>query len=264
MFGINKFFFGCLISLLVCFTALPSWAAISFVQVTDGTLAHSISSQTTSVTIPSCTNCILVACAVSVHSNSNANVVTGVTFNGTAFTQGAVSAFNSTTPRRMTTQIWYLVNPTVTTANAITTWTNSDNDRFAVSSFLLFDGVDQTTPIDASTNGTGVNATSVSDNITTVTADAWIMDCAVGLDDAGLTVGSGQTVRIDRVGGTGGVFESQGASTVDGKATPGTEAMDWTQAGALGLINSMVALRPFVSGGATCKGGLMLLGVGGC
>jgi hypothetical protein len=211
---------------LLTFTllALPvvSEAAIAFVSVTNAAAAVSVDSVTTTVTVPSGTDRVMLACAA---TEGNTGVpVTGVTFNTTeTFTKIRHDQRNAGGGVEIITNLWYLVNPTVTTADAVTTFSTAQNDRAIGISYAIFNGVSQSSPIDAQAGGTGSSGT-LSAVLTTVAANAWIADCAAGDND--LTVGAGQTMRVDRA-----ILVQLfvGVSTVDGKATPGSETMDWTQ-----------------------------------
>jgi len=126
------------------------------------------------------------------------------------------------------TELWYRVAPTVTTANLVVNWDGPPDQAIGVTVILL-SGVNQSTPLDAQSGASGTGTTA-SATITTVAANTWIVDSVIGRDDAGLTVGAGQTARTDRMLEPSGVNDGAGVSTVNGKAVAGAETMDWTQA----------------------------------
>ncbi len=236
------------ILLLVVALLLPSysWAAITFDSVTDSSLTQSVGTLTKSVIVNAGTNRILVLCAGGSRGGSGNVKVTGATFNGTeAFTLAREDSRDITT-LTWNSAIWYLVNPTVTTANVVVTWSGTGNTRAQGFSTVQLNGVNQSSPVDSSAGANGTSGTP-SAIITTVADGAWIVDCPISSVDAGMTVGAGQTARTDRVGGA--FNEAFGLSTVNGKATAGAETMDWTQADSGGQwVTSVVSFVP--SGGS--------------
>jgi hypothetical protein len=253
-----------LIPLLVFLTAIPTWAAISFTAVTNsGTADANVATETTSVNVTTCTQCVLVACVV---NESNTGVKpTGVTFNTTENFVEVDTANRSNGTENVAT-IYVLVNPTVTTANAVVTFSNSNQtDRGVASSFLLYQGVDQSTPSEAHNTATG-SASPLGVSVTTVSANAWVVDCANGEDSGGLTISGSANQRVHRV--AGGVQIGQGVSDI-AVVSPGAQAMAWTQA-AGDWAHVALALKAYVApasgvGVSGCGAAMLLLGKGaGC
>lgn len=238
----------CLLILL----PMPAWGAITFDHITNFTPTQQVTSLTQSFTVASCTNCIMLVCYQQSHSGAVGTIanISSIKFGTTSLAFGNATAAG--TGPSWGTAIFYLVNPSVTTANVVITLDANHNDRAAGGSIVLFQGVDQVTEPDATSvnNGTG---TTLSTVITTIAANAWIMDCAIGQDDAGLTVGAGQTQRAKYTGGVN--VEGFGVSTVDGKASPGNETMDWTQVSA-GWSITALSLTPFLGSTPLQQGGL--------
>jgi hypothetical protein len=198
--------------------------AVALVSVTDNTMTTGQATNTLSVVVSAGSNRLLVV--VSQEAGSiGASGVSGITFNGSeAFTQR--KSFASTLGGTFCSQrIWTLTAPTQTTANVVVSYqTGSTDDRAQAFSVYYFTGVDQTTPLDAvSTNGTGTGTTA-SCSVTTVAANAWVIDNVIG--NNAVTVGAGQTSRVNRL--IYGTTLYGASSTVDGKASPGAETMDWT------------------------------------
>lgn len=125
------------------------------------------SSRTFSHTIPSGFSNTILIVGVSTQDSNHANMpITGITFNGVALTK--VRHDEATGNNR--TELWYLKNPDVTTANVVITATGTLGE---LTGFALgFCNVDQTSPIDANNGGTGASS-SPSVSLTTVAANAW-------------------------------------------------------------------------------------------
>lgn len=223
-------------------TAVP----IEYVSITDapnspntgGNFSYTVSYP---VSVSAGSNRILVLSAQSRRSSSISPAsITGCTFNGSE---------NFTFVRRdekvpgssnLKTELWYLVAPTETTANVVCSYANNQSDLTRTFSVSYLTGVSQSAPIDASAGSNGTS-TTLSTVVTTVAQGAWIIDSAYGRHDAGLTVGSGQTTRTDRLI----ILDGLGVSTVNGKATPGAETMDWTQ-GSDDWSYSAMSLKPAI------------------
>lgn len=171
-----------------------------------------------------------------------AEVVSTMTANSVAMTLARADSYSPSAGTYFRTELWVLPAPTVGTIAVVITWAGTPTE-FGVGSCVSFSGVTQSTTVDASA-GAGGTGTTASAIITTVAPDAWIVDAAIGRDDAGLTVGAGQTARVDRIVGVTEVTnDGVGVSTVNGKAAPGTETMDWTQ-GSNQWVLSAISLAP--------------------
>ncbi len=198
--------------------------AIAIGTVTDSAIATTqVATQTTSITVASGSNRVLAYCLVTGSNHNGSTGASGVVFN---------SSENFTNPTGVQyipafgyiIQWWILVNPTVTTANAVVTYTDgSSASLFQSGTFVQLTGVDQSSPTDAVAVNSG-SGTTASVVITTVAANAWILDCVITEDTP--TVGAGQTSRSNRA--TSSAYSA--VSSVDGKVTPGAETMDWTLA----------------------------------
>jgi hypothetical protein len=115
-------------------------------------------------TVPNVANRILV---VTFHSlNTGGTPPQSVTFNGTPLTLGVAS---------YSTSIWYLLNPTVTTANivATTTGTSQPNTRGAVTALTLSDAQQQGPSV---TNHVEAAGTSVTTSLTTTYNNHLVLD----------------------------------------------------------------------------------------
>ena len=254
-----KYLIGCTIAVLVCITAIPSWAAITGPTVTNSvTTDLSVTTQTTSLTIGSCTQCAVFAC---VAQEGNTGVKpTGIAFNTSENFTEIVTATRTFAGVEIIVTLFRLINPTVTTANAVVSFNAAgNNDRALGSSFLLYQGVDQSTPAEASNtaNNTGTTLT-VSTN--SLSANAVGIDCAYGDASGGLTVDGAQTMDVDRALNTNA--GGQGVSHI-AIASPGAQAMTWTQSSD-DWVHVIAIVKPY-SAASTCNGGLPMLGIGiGC
>ena len=215
-----------ILCLLLLVLPTSGWAAIAYVSHTEAAIVIGTASITVPVTVSAGTDRVMLVCSQTRHTSA-AKAITGITFNGTeAFTGIRADTRTDSFSNGYRTELWYLVAPTVTTANLVVTYSAS-NARGTVVSATQLTGASQTSPVDSSagSNGTGATASAV---ITTVADNAAIIDCVHGKHAAGLTVGAGQTMRSDRIVG-GGWDDGVGVSTVVGKTPAGAETMDWTQ-----------------------------------
>lgn len=138
------------------------------------------------------------------------------------------------------TELWKIVNPpagtgTITvSANAATTYLRGFS--------MDYSGVDLSAPTEADAGNSG-SGTGLSVSLSSLTANAVVLDCALGRADTVMSVGAGQTVRAASINSVPDTF---GMSTAD-KATPGSETMDWTQATATDWVMSAAVIKPLTS-----------------
>lgn len=163
------------------------------------TTVGSGSSYQASYTCPSLTNGLMVV--IPYHGAGSGGTIStlSITFNGDALTEDAQyigSAFFSAG------SIYHRVSPDVATANVIVTTTASVSGRreFGV---LLYEGVDQTTPVEDSDSQYTSSGTTFTLNLTTTSVDAWLVG-GFKSDSADLTAGGGTTFRtsLTSLGGT--------------------------------------------------------------
>lgn len=165
--------------------------------------------------------------------------VTGITYNGIALTKiGHVAT------AAIRAEQWYLKSDT-TGAPGPGTYTievTLSGTADSVGSATSYNGVHQTSPIEAFNSATAVNgaAADATVDITTVADNDWVVDC-LATDDTAVTVGAGQTSRVNVTGASGsGTMSHEGPKTPAGGVT-----MSWGAVGA-GATWSIVgvALRP--------------------
>ncbi len=214
-------------------------AALTFDAAGNGAPADNVSSLTWSHTVGTGSNQYLLVCLANRDNNATPVKATSVTYRGTPLTR--IRTDNATVADSFVTELWGLPAPTTGTGNIVATL--SGGVVWTAGASISVSGVDQAAPIDAQG---GANSTTDSANlavtITTVAANAWLADCAAGGGNAGLTVGAGQTVRANQLDPN--ALDGAGMSTVNGKATPGAEVMDWTQSPAHRWAISAVSLKP--------------------
>jgi hypothetical protein len=221
----------------------PPTAAISFDAVSNSVANNTAAILPTFVhTVAAGSNRFLAVCTQSRGSLANVPVAS-LTYGGTGLTFARGDTHTDGAGTYWRTELWYLIAPPAGAANVAVTFTGSLTGYGAATS-TSFQGVDQTTPIDASAGANG-SSTTLSATITTVTAGAWIEDCAIGRADSPsgfVSVGSGQVARMNRV--TTVSNDDIGVSTVNGKSPAGSEVMDWTQSGSQDWVLSAVAFKP--------------------
>lgn len=212
--------------------------AIAFDASATG-IATDVSSLTFSMTVASGSDRALL---VSFGYYNRSRSATGVTFNGDALTKlrrydnGSAAA---------TSEIWYLAAPDVGTYNVVITLDAATGSGVEfVGTALSFTGVDQTTPLEADNGGTVVTGahTAHSGSVTTVTANAWVVDhlLYVFCLDASTSVGS-QTERSHIYGTNVGMD----ISTRGPIATPNPESAGWTFTNPGAATNQIVyAVKP--------------------
>ena len=219
----------------------PILGAITFDAVANSPDNETLNNTSWSHTVGAGDNRFLLVCLQARGTVANTVLATAVTRTGVGLTKIRSDAYTGSGAYYQT-ELWQQTAPAVGAGTIAVTWAGSPSE-YAVGTSTSYLGVHQSDPIDAHTGASGSSATPAV-VVTTVTADAWVVDCAIGRDDSGLTVGAGQSARTDRIiGTTEATNDGSGISTVNGKASPGAETMDWTQT-SNEWITSAVALKP--------------------
>lgn len=216
-----------LLILILCLAPLVSYAAISYVGVTNSASdTNSVTTLTTAVTVSAGTDRALAVC-VQARGAPAGSAVSGVTFNGSeTFTLAKAQSFASG-GATFRAELWYLTNPTVTTANVVVTWPNTNNNQVQAYSVVQANGVDPSAALD-STSGAGADSATISSIITTTSDNALIIDCSLTGQTLSPSVGANQTSRVNRALATTGV-QDRGLTSTTAKTPAGAETMDWTQ-----------------------------------
>lgn len=204
----------------------------SFIAQSAGTVAHTCTGA----------NLVLAVCS-SVESNVGPtnNPITGITYNSVALTK--IRSDQRVDSNR--SEIWYLINPSTGANNIIVTYTGLTEG--GVIGGISLTGVDQNSPLDANAGGTTHNGTLITGTITTIAANAWVVDSVHGAASTGTLTGSAsQTQRYEDVSAA---HCRGGASTNGPIATPGTVGMTWTASASEteGVI-SIASFAPVASG----------------
>lgn len=206
------------------------------------------SSRSWTHTVGTGANRALLVCLAASDTASEANAgASSVTFNGTAMTfiRKDAQLAGGGGGDYLRTELWRLLGPPSGAGTVVATWAGSPS-RMAVGRSLSLTGVSTSAPINANGGATG-NSTAVSAPLTTSVGDTLLVDCAMGWQSTGLTVGSGQTVQshqvVTHIGG--GAGNSIGLSAMT-KATAGADTMDWTQASDY-WVTSAIAVAPEVT-----------------
>ena len=171
-------------------------------------------------------NLVLVVGIVTRDLTDADRLTASITYNGVSLTK--IREDDNLTDDN-TTSLWYLLNP-ATGANTIEVTGNSSSITSAIGMAVSLTGVAQSGQPDANNGNIYSNANSITDSVTTVADNCWVVD-AVCLDGPQtLAVGSGQTQR-ENVTSTA----SSGGMSTEGPKTPGgAVAMEWNDNGEAG------------------------------
>ena len=209
-----------LISLLLVLLPCPVWAAVALHDAA-ATSAHDTGSDdntTLSYTVTAGA-CLLVVDAC----NRNTTAVSGVTFGAAALT----SYGTKTQSTVATSTIYYLVNPTASTATITVTWAASNfTKRIAA---RTYEGCDTSTPFGTvQTAGATSSSATLTATVTDSKANDLIIDAICAQSLITFTPGSGTPVQTERydVNGTGSGDLAIAGS--DGPGATGSQTMDQT------------------------------------
>lgn len=157
--------------------AAIAFDASSTVAFADGAASTTVA--TTSLTISAGLSNSIVIMGISNGLGSPSTTAMTATYAGQAMTLAGV--VNNGT-NNCTSRMFYLLSPPSGANIASSSWTNRQGVSMGVASFS---GVDQTTPVEASSTATssGGASTTVKVTLTTVSTNAWVMDnvCAGGV-----------------------------------------------------------------------------------
>lgn len=235
------------------------WAAVTIAIaapsgrpiVTTGTSSTSgtnVSSLTGSHTVPSGTNRLLI---VPVSARNGSDVVTSVTFDGTALTRLDIGDFFI----GVSAYLYYLIAPAETTADIVVTFSGSQGQ--AEAGAINITGAHQTTPFGTPVNNGAAAASSASQSVSSVSTELVIDVVSVFRASAvTLVVGAGQTERrnilVDSLHGLG-------VSTEPGVAS---NTMSWTLSSLTNWSGVAVAVKPTIEAPVFIVSQLSALGVG--
>lgn len=208
-------------------SATEVMAAIAFDNVSTSTFTGSGSSFSWSHTSTGSNLALYVGIS------SILRTVSSVTYNGTAMTkaiqqQGASGDVYSTG--------MYLANPS-TGANTVSV-TLSASDLESFGGAITLTGVDQTTPVNASSS-----APAFSDSVTVGQENSWIVDNLGVAQGSSLTVGAGQTSRWNELNGGG---DTRVVGSSKGPVSTGSQSMSYT-GGIYDPAIVLLAFSPYVA-----------------
>jgi hypothetical protein len=209
------------------------------------TSVHKQSDSGTSITwTHTCTgsNLILLVCVMMSTSRS----VSAISYNGVAMTFINRSSGGGA---GQTVAWYYLINP-ATGANTVSI--TIDSSSFCYPSSASYTGVDQTSPIDASTTTANNAGSTITTTLTTTTDNCWtVLGVRDGADGA-TTASTGSTQRMAT---NTQIYDSNGPVT-----PAGSKSMTLTACFVNNTTTTMVAIKPFVAGSSR-KNNLLTLGV---
>ena len=166
-------------------------------------------------------------------SDETSTAITGVTYNGVSMT--AVAAQTTNTSSRI--RHYQLVAP-ATGTNTISV-TLGGQANFITCGASSYTGVDQTTPVDATSTGTTGNSSTATDSVTTVTDGAMV----VGGGHTGGEGGGGVTATVGTLIYSNSVEGQEGYAAFIIKASAGAQAITFSNNNDTWACQSF-ALRP--------------------
>lgn len=179
---------------------------------------------------------------VTIQGQINSDNVTGVTYAGTSMILVDKDLYPT---NGRWSYLYYLVAPT-TGANNIVISANAT--IFMGSAAASYTGVNQSTPIDASTKNTTSSASSLTTTLTTTTNNCWtVMGNANGI---GNSTGGGSGTTLRQTDGSGyALFDS------NGPVSTGSTSLISQFSGSGPMVQIMAAFRPVA--GATVNSGFL-------
>ena len=213
----------------------------------SNTFAGSSAAKTASLVLGGESNRIVIVTAGSIDGTLNTATFNGVNMtavSGSPRTNGVIRAY-----------MWYMLEAALPGAGtydaSITPGGTGRTGGFGV--YYIYDA-SQAAP-EATGGGTGTSA-GWTQNITTVTDNAWIADVVTSADRT-YTVAGGQTERFDVTDGTDATF----AASTKVLATAGLTTMGWTPSSSTNYAHHIAAFAT-AAGAAVKPKTLMTLGVG--
>jgi len=236
--------------ILVCLCP-STWGAIAFDAASQksNTTAFFLSAPWQVSWSHTCTGSNLVLSVEVVYQTSagtDFTHITGITYNSVALT---LASSATTTTGHVGTEIWYLKGPSTGANTVLATFAAPAAGNIGgMIGAISLTGVDQTTPVDVSTNGAMASATSNSLSATTTKDNDWFVDSNYILNTNNMTSTSG-TMRWGFID-TGDVAAST-ASTRGPLTPPGSFSMGYSWTNASTSDFAVVAFMPVQAAAAT-------------
>jgi glucose/arabinose dehydrogenase/chitodextrinase len=184
-------------------------------------------------------NPILVVGAISRDSTDSHRLVTSVQYNGVNLT--LIRQDNEMT-NNVYSSLWYLLNPAPGLHTITVTYAAPVTEAFGMAA--SFTGVDPASPIDAHNGFTQSAGMALSQTITTVANNAWMLDVQYAGADGGVTPTSGQTQLTNQPIASGRTND-MAVMTVKGPlAQPGTSVVSYSYSESSQVALSIVSLKP--------------------
>jgi uncharacterized repeat protein (TIGR02543 family) len=234
--------FARLATVCFAFLATVSASAITFDAASSNANTSSASSISWSHTTGTATNMMLVVGVAIEDTNTADMAITSVTHNGVAMTAAPNSLITNGSGTFNRAQIFYLANPATGGRTIQVNFAGTVNGITAGA--ITMSGVAAQAPQAVATNQVA-SGNTISTNITTLTAGAWVVD-VVGSGASSVsftTTTSGMTERYDRAANGAG-----GAGSTKAPAATGTTTMSWTSSSGSRLVHSLAAFAA-ASGG---------------
>lgn len=174
---------------------------------------------------------------------SLANItISGITYGGVAMTNQSSQNYADVDAGRLRVEIWKLPAPANGSQTVAVTYGGTVN--FTVVDTITLNQVDQaTTSENSGGNNAAGQASPISNSVTTITKNAWILDAVYSKTGGAITKGASQTQDTNVAVNSGG--DQVGTSHRGPIATPASTAMSWTYVTADDYAQTMVVVKPY-------------------
>ncbi len=190
----------------------------------------SVSSLTFSHTASGSSRMILVGVA----TQSNSELITGVTYAGVSMTQ--INKQQATAAGWV--YLYALQAPTLGANNVVISFSSADT---MWSASVSYTGANQSVTMDATATQTAASGTSYTSSLATVADNCWHILFVRQFQDV-ISAGAGSTLRQATSGGSMGIFDNNAAIT-----PPGTNNMTINDAGSGEWRVNTISLAPVIS-----------------
>lgn len=186
------------------------------VQVDTGSVAYAIAEEVTSrsisITIASNPN----RCSVIVFATRNGGAISSIVRGGLSYTRAVKSASYDGN----WTEIWYCVNPTVGTSNAVVTFASKTGNNAVILGHVGLYNVDQADPVDVTSTKTGDS--NFTHTFTVTESNCVAVDGQHNTKDSQSNPSAGQTLIYRR-------YETDSAGiSYETDIDAGSESMGWS------------------------------------
>lgn len=155
----------------------------------------------------------ILVLGITTFDSTATNLVSGITYDGVAMTKLTEIAVQANA--RMS--VWYLIAPNTGTNDIVATF--AANQTYVWLAAASYTGVKQSGFPDASNSSATPTSSTISDSVTTVADNCWVVMCGYG-GSAGITAGANTTLRAVSVGDTRqGICDNNAAKTPAGSVT---------------------------------------------